>query len=101
MMALTGRSFAASTLNVLRPRVHETVLGEGEGDLMAEWKSANDASINWTTFDSNPLQDRLFREASLSRTEFSVGYLIDNRPTSEIARLFEQLDEWQERDPIE
>src|SRR5690606_2612496 len=40
-------------------------------------------------------------EASLSSTDFSVGYMVDNRPTSEIAKLFEPLGPWQEKDPIE
>ncbi|WP_054302104.1 ABC transporter substrate-binding protein [Gemmobacter sp. LW-1] len=91
---------AGKVLNILSHRVHQAVLGEGEGDLMAGWKTANDADLAFTTFDSNPLMDRLFREASLPETEFSVGYMVDNRPTSDIARLFEPLDGWQEKDPI-
>lgn len=92
---------ASKTLNVLSHKVHQTVLGEGDGDLMKDWKASNDADIVFTTFDSNPLQDRLFRECSLPETDYGVGYLIDNRPTSEIARLFEPLDGYQESDPIE
>jgi multiple sugar transport system substrate-binding protein len=95
-----GRA-AAKTLNVLSHKVHQTVLGAGEGDLLKGWRSANDADITFTTFDSNPLQDRLFREASLTETDFSVGYLIDNRPTSQIAALFEPLEPYQKQDPIE
>lgn len=93
-----GPSWAQSkTLNVLSHKVHETVLG----DLLADWKSANDVEVTFATFDSNPLQDRLFREASLSETDYGVGYIIDNRPTSEIASLFEPLDDYQAKDPIE
>ena len=67
-----GRSFAAGkTLNVLSHKVHQTVLGTGDGDLLKDWRSANDTDIAWSTFDSNPLQDRLFREASLNSTEFN------------------------------
>lgn len=97
-----GPSRAVSrTLNVLSHKVHQTVLGSGEGDLLKDWKRANDAELVFTTFDSNPLQDRLFREASLSETEYGVGYIIDNRPTAEIARLFEPLAGWQAKEPIE
>jgi multiple sugar transport system substrate-binding protein len=93
---------AAKTLNVLSHKVHETVLGSGTpNDLLKAWKSANDVDVVFTTFDSNPLQDRLFREASLPETEFGVGYIIDNRPTSQIASLFEPLDAYQKKDPIE
>lgn len=98
----TQPSWAASkTLNVLSHKVHQTVLGADGGDLLADWKASNDADVSWTTFDSNPLQDRLFREASLGSTDYSVGYMIDNRPTSEIAALFEPLDDYLASDPIE
>ena len=92
---------AGKTLNVLSHKVHQTVLGTGDGDLLKDWRKANDAEIVFTTFDSNPLQDRLFREASLKETDFGVGYLIDNRPTPQIAALFEPLEPHQKQDPIE
>ncbi|MGO4669713.1 ABC transporter substrate-binding protein [Bosea sp. 2RAB26] len=98
----TGPALAAGkTLNVLSHKVHQTVLGSGDSDPLKDWRKANDAEITFTTFDSNPLQDRLFREASLKETEYGVGYLIDNRPTSQIAALFEPLDALQKQDPIE
>jgi multiple sugar transport system substrate-binding protein len=100
LLAAAPALAAGKVLNILSHRVHQAVLGEGEGDLMAGWKTANDADLAFTTFDSNPLMDRLFREASLPETEFSLGYMVDNRPTSDIARLFEPLDGWQEKDPI-
>lgn len=97
-----GPSWAADkTLNVLSHKVHQTVLGTGDADLLRDWKKANAADITFTTFDSNPLQDRLFREASLNETDFGVGYLIDNRPTSQIAALFEPLEAYQKQNPIE
>jgi multiple sugar transport system substrate-binding protein len=101
--ALAARpTFAAGkTLNVLSHKVHQTVLGSGDGDLLKDWRATNDVEIVWTTFDSNPLQDRLFREASLSSTDFNVGYIIDNRPTAQIAALFEALDDYQKKEPIE
>src|SRR4051812_36668541 len=98
----TGRSFAAGkTLNVLSHKVHQTVIGAGEGDLLKDWRAQNDAEIVWSTFDSNPLQDRLFREASLSSTDFNVGFMVDNRPTSQIAAMFEPLDGYLKKEPIE
>lgn len=92
---------AGKTLNILSHKVHQTVLGTGDGDLLKDWQKANDAELAFTTFDSNPLQDRLFREASLGETDFGVGYLIDNRPTAQVAALFEPLDDWQKKSAIE
>ncbi len=100
-LAATPSWAQSKTLNVLSHKVHETVLGTGEGDLLKDWKSANNAQLSFTTFDSNPLQDRLFREASLGSTDYGVGYMVDNRPTSEIAALFEPLDERLKADAIE
>lgn len=91
----------SKTLNVVSHKVHQTVLGTGNADLLKEWRATNDARVTFTTFDSNPLQDRLLREASLSSTDYGVGYMIDNRPTAEIAALFEPLDARLETDPIE
>jgi len=100
-LAIGPARAASKTLNVLSHKVHQTVLGNGDGDLMAGWRKANDAEIAFSTFDSNPLQDRLFREASLKETEYGVGYLIDNRPTSQIAALFESLGPYQDKEAIE
>lgn len=97
-----GPGFAASkTLQVLSHRVHQTTLGTGEDDLLAAWREQNDVEVAFTTMGSNPLMDRLFREASLPSTDFSVGYMVDNRPTRENATLFESLEKYQESDPIE
>lgn len=92
----------AKTLNVLCHRVHQTTLTTGAaGNVIKPWEDKNGAQISWTTLDSNPLQDRLFREASLNETDFNVGYVIDNRMTPQIASLFMPLDEMQASDPIE
>ena len=54
-------------LQVFAHRVHKTVaVSEQGGDVTAAWAKAN-VPVEWTTFDTGPLQERLFREASLSR----------------------------------
>ncbi len=102
-LAAAGPLLAQSktTLQVLSHKVHQTSLGEGEKDLLAAWKKENNIDVVFTTLDSNPLMDRLFREASLAQSDFSVGFMVDNRPTKQNATLFEPLREWQAKDPIE
>ncbi len=93
---------AEQVLNVLCHRVHELCLTTGvAGDLTAPWRARENATINWTTFDTNPLEDRLFREASLGHTDFGVGYLVNSRATPDAASLLQPLDEYQAKLPIE
>jgi multiple sugar transport system substrate-binding protein len=103
LAAAPRRLLAASkTLNVLCHRVHQTSLTTGPaGDLTKAWSQANDATCEWTTFDSNPLQDRLFREASLDSTDFGVGFLVNSRATSDAATLMHPLDAYQASAAIE
>jgi multiple sugar transport system substrate-binding protein len=101
LMAASPVFAQGKTLQVLSHRVHQTSLGEGEKDMLAAWKAENGVDVVFTTLDSNPLMDRLFREASLAQTDFSVGYMVDNRPTSENATLFEDLQSYLAADPIE
>src|SRR5215211_7741709 len=93
---------AARTLNVLAHRVHQNSLTTGvAGDLTKPWRDAHDADVVWTTFDTDPLQDRLLREASLERTDFGVGFLVNSRATPTVAPLLTPLDDFRAKTPIE
>jgi multiple sugar transport system substrate-binding protein len=93
---------ADKTLNILCHRVHQNSLTQGPaGDQTKAWRDANNAECVWTTFDSNPLQDRLFREASLSSTDFGVGFLVNSRATASAASLLQPLDSYMASAPIE
>jgi multiple sugar transport system substrate-binding protein len=95
--------FAASKkLNVLCHRVHQLCLTTGAaGDLTQKWREANDAEIGWTTFDTDALQDRLFREASLDKTDFALAYLVNSRATPNNAKLLQPLDDYMSKSAIE
>ena len=95
--------FAADkTLNILCHRVHQTSLTTGPaGDLTKPWREANGAECAWTSFDTNPLQDRLFREASLEKTDFGVGFVVNSRATPAAAGLLEPLDGYLAKSAIE
>lgn len=93
---------AGKTLNVLAHRVHQNSLTTGAaGDLTKSWRDAEDADIAWATADTNPLQDRLFREASLPASDFGVGFLVNSRATRDTARLLHPLDALHAQKPIE
>ncbi|HEX6977775.1 MAG TPA: extracellular solute-binding protein [Alphaproteobacteria bacterium] len=89
-------------LNVFAHRVHQTVAtGAQGGDITKAWSEKNGVAVQWTTFDTGPLQDRLFREASLGETSVDVGFLLNTQAVPRVADLFEPLDDYMQRDPIE
>jgi multiple sugar transport system substrate-binding protein len=89
-------------LNVFGHRVHQLSLTTGPaGDLTTAWRGANGAEVAWSTFDTNPLQDRLFREASLGSTDLDVGFLVNSRATPNVATLLQSLNAHQAQRPIE
>ena len=83
------------------PRAPERLTTGVAGDLTKPWRDSHDAEIVWTTFDTDPLQDRLFREASLDRTDFGVGFLVNSRATPNVAPLLQPLDDYRAKTPIE
>lgn len=97
-----GAWAATRTLNVLCHRVHKLCMTTGvAGDLTKAWRQANQAEIVWTTFDTDPLQDRLFREASLGHTDFGVGFLVNSRATPNAAALLQDLRGFQSTSPVQ
>lgn len=99
----TSAAFAqAGPLNVFAHRVMQTVsTGVQGGDITKDWAQKNGTTIQWTTFDTGPLQERLFREASLGETSVDVGFVLNTQVIPRAANLFEPLDDYLKRDPIE
>jgi multiple sugar transport system substrate-binding protein len=108
-LALAGTSLipfpAARTqgapLQVFSHRVHRTVAAGSSGDATAAFTKASGIAIEWTTFDTGPLQERLFREASLGASAVDVGFILNTQAVPRIAALFEPLDPFLRKDGIE
>ncbi len=82
--------------------VHKRVAtGDQGGDVTAAWQSRTGIAVEWLTFNTGPLHDRLFRELSLPESTIDVAFLLNTRAVPSIATLLEPLDTWQQRDPIE
>ncbi|RYE09645.1 MAG: extracellular solute-binding protein [Hyphomicrobiales bacterium] len=95
-------AFAADPLQVFGHKTHETMSISGAGgDTTAPWTAETGTPIAWTTFDIGPLQERLLRELSLNQTTLDIGYVLNTQMTQQLAGLFEPLDDYQEKDPIE
>lgn len=91
-----------AALNVLAHNVHKTVsTGKQGGDITEAWAARTKTTVNWLTFDTGPLKERLFREASLGETTIDIGFLLNTQVTPAAAALFEPLDELMKAEPIE
>lgn len=89
-------------LQVFAHRVHKTVAeGKQGGDAAAAFTKETGVAVEWTTFDTGPLQERLFREASLSETSIDVGFLLNTQAVPKTAALFDDLSAFMAKDPYE
>ena len=101
---LPGRAHgqAGGPLNVFAHRVMQTVsTGSQGGDITKPWSAQTGTAVQWTTFDTGPLQERLFREASLNETSVDVGFLLNTQAAPRVSQLFEPLDDFMKKDSIE
>ena len=88
-------------LQVFAHRVMKTVSIGGAGDATADFTKASGVAVEWTTFDTGPLQERLFREASLGDTAVDVGFILNTQAVPRVASLFEPLGPYQAKQPVE
>lgn len=89
-------------LVVMAHRVHQTVAApQGGTDATAAFTRSTGVPVQWQTFDTNPLAERLLREASLPSTGVDVGFLQNTQLVPRIAALFAPLDPFMARAPIE
>lgn len=96
-----GQAAKGPPLQVFAHRVHKTVATGQSGDVTAPWTAETGIAVEWTTFDTGPLQERLFREASLSQTSVDVGFIVNTQAVPRTAELFEPLDDYMRNDPPE
>ncbi len=91
-----------TTLNVLAHRVHQTVAtGTQGGDSAANWARESGNAVQWTSFDTGALWERLQREASLPSTGIDVGFVLNTQVSPRAAALFEPLEPFMARAPLE
>ncbi len=102
---LVARPFNALAVNqiaITSHAVHQRVAtGEDGGNPAGAWSEANGVATEWLTFAVEDANVRAFREASLGSGTIDVTFILDRFGGPQIASLFEDLGEWQARDPIE
>ncbi|MDF2810198.1 MAG: extracellular solute-binding protein [Microvirga sp.] len=89
------------TINVFAHRVLQNVSnGTKGGDVTQVFAQQTGTTINWVTFETGPLHDRLFREASLGESTVDVAFILNTYATPRVASLFQPLDPYMAKDPV-
>ncbi len=92
----------ADKLVIMSHAVHKgAVTGEKGGDSSAEWSKKNGVGTEWLTFGVEAVHERVYREASLSSGTVDIAFILERYSGPQVARLFEDLGEYQKRDGIE
>lgn len=104
-LAAAGLPASAQTpqkLSVFAHKVHQTVaIGAQGGDITKAFTERTKIAVEWVTFDTGPLWERVLRETSLRETSVDIAFLLNTQITPRAASLFESLDGWMGKAPIE
>ncbi len=89
------------TITIVAHAVHRQAATTGPGgDITASWRNANNSSIEWLTFGVEATNERVLQDASLSRGSVDIGFVLNGYTGPQYAHLFEDLHDWQARNPI-
>jgi multiple sugar transport system substrate-binding protein len=83
------------------PVILSVCKGTRGGDITAAWCQRTGITLNWVTLETDPLHERLFREASLSETSIDLAFLVNARAVPRVATLFQPMDALMRQNPIE
>ena len=101
VVALPRPALAAQTLTIVGHAVHRSATAGGPGgDVVQPWREKTGAAIEWQTLGVEAANERAFREASLAQGSVDITFILDRYTGPQFAGLFEDLNEWQARDPI-
>src|SRR5690606_3891640 len=90
-----------STVNILAHRVHQGIANGPAGSTTAGRVAENSARLEWLTYATRPLQERLFREAGLTSSDIGMAYMLHTWANPTALNLFEPLNSHMEKNPIE
>jgi multiple sugar transport system substrate-binding protein len=95
-------SAQATKLSVFAHRVHQSVAtGTQGGDITKAWSARTGTAVEWVTFETGPLWERVLRETSLRETSVDIAFLLNTQVTPRAASLFEPLDAFMAKAPID
>ncbi|MBL8698355.1 MAG: extracellular solute-binding protein [Alphaproteobacteria bacterium] len=99
---LPAAAQSPAKLSVFAHRVHQTVAtGAQGGDITKAWSERTKTAVEWVTFDTGPLWERVQRETSLREGAIDVAFLLNTQITPRAATLFESLDPYMAKAALE
>ena len=99
-----GKIVEHGKFSIILHKVHRDVSTEGVGgDITEDWLAAHSevAGIEWLTLGIADIHTKLFTEASLASSSIDLGFVMNEYYSAEVADLFEPLDEYLKKEPIE
>ena len=101
-LSLSISQVSAQTLTVVGHKVHQTTMtSDAGGDFAGEWAAEKGVEIEWLTFNTAAVHERLYREASLASTSVDVGFAANRFFLPQFPEMFEPLDDYLASNPIE
>lgn len=101
-LGLSISQASAEPLTAVGHKVHQTTMtGDAGGNFAGEWAAEKDVEIEWLTFNTAAVHERLYREASLSSTSVDVGFAANRFFLPQFPEMFEPLDDHLASNPIE
>lgn len=89
-------------ITILSHRVHMDATTKGEGgDLITPWQAKNEIdSVQWQTYGTSDLHERMFREASLDKSDIDLAFIVNSYFFPRVSGLLEPLNSYLENYPI-
>lgn len=92
---------ASKRMGIICHAVHKAVATTGAGgDVAAAWSDESGFTIEWLTFGIEETNVRALKEANLDKGNADVVFLLDRYTGPQYKGLFEDLSEWQAKNPI-
>lgn len=100
-IALSGSLVTPSTAQQPVFTIQGGAVQSFSASIAQEWADARNVKLVYITGSVDPHHTRLFQEASLAKTSVDVSVILNRFLTDNITKLFEPLDAFQAKSPIE
>lgn len=104
MLTMATSLQAQETINVMAHAVHMDVAVGADGagiDLTPDFEETTGMTVRWDTLPWGEMESLVYREATLSNTDYSIIFILDAWLTNDMLNLFMPLNEYLDNDPLD